>query len=420
MFALVDCNNFYCSCERVFQPALLNRPVVVLSNNDGCVIARSDEAKQLGIVMGAPIHLMEDIVRNHQVMVFSSNYTLYGDMSERVMKTLARFVPQMEVYSIDEAFLNMGQLPYTNLLQLGVAVRETVVQHTGIPVTVGIGPTKTLAKLANRYAKKFHKDLGVHFLANKRLIDQALADTNVKDIWGIGAQYARLLTINGFQTAAELAKAPPDWVRANMSVVGLRLLKELNGIPCTPWELEPPKKKNIATTRSFGQVTQDRSLLEEAIANHTATAAAKLRKQGSCARQLQVLIQTNVFRQQDKQYSHQIQLQLEVPSNNTPELIKYALKGLDLIFQPGYNYNKCGVVMLDLINETNAQTGLFDTCNRARGRLINSTLDSLNKTFGKDTVQYAIQGFERRYRLRANHLSQRYTTNFNELLHVSI
>lgn len=160
MYALVDCNNFYCSCERVFQPRLLNRPVVVLSNNDGCVIARSEEAKQIGIVMGAPIHLMEGIVRNHQVVVFSSNYTLYGDMSERVMKTLAGFVPQMEVYSIDEAFLDMGRLPYTNLLQLGVAVRETVVQHTGIPVTVGIGPTKTLAKLANRYAKKFHKDLG--------------------------------------------------------------------------------------------------------------------------------------------------------------------------------------------------------------------------------------------------------------------
>lgn len=420
MYALVDCNNFYCSCERVFQPTLNGKPVVVLSNNDGCVIARSEEAKQIGIVMGAPEHLMRSLIDQHQVTLFSSNYTLYGDMSERVMKSLAGFVPHLEIYSIDEAFLDLRAMRHIDLLQLATTLRQTVFQHTGIPVSVGIAPTKTLAKLANRYAKKFHKDLGVHYLANQHQINQALAATPVNDIWGIGANYARLLEVNGFKTAFDLAQAPPDWVRQKMSVVGLRLRQELNGMPCQPGAFEPPKKKNIATTRSFGKITDDRSLLEEAIANHTATAAAKLRKQNSCARQLQVLIQTNIFRQQDQQYSHQITLELEVPTNDSPELIKYALKGLDLIFQPGYKYNKCGVLLLNLVDEAEGQRGLFDTRNRQKQRQMAATIDQLNHAFGKDMVRFAVQGFERRYRLRAKYLSNCYTTRLNEILHVRI
>lgn len=420
MYALVDCNNFYCSCERLFEPSLNKRPIIVLSNNDGCVIARSEEAKLLGIAMGSPEYMMRPLIRKHQVAVFSSNYTLYGDMSDRVMKTLSGFVPQMELYSIDEAFLDMSTLRYANLLKLGCQIRETVQQNTGIPVTVGIAQTRTLAKLANRYAKKYHKDLGVYWLANDVLIAQALAATLVSDIWGVGPNYAKMLEINGFRTAADLAGAPEEWVRTKMSVVGLRLLKELNGIPCQAWELEPAKKKNIATTRSFGTVTQDETLLMEALSNHTATAAAKLRRQGSCARQLQVFVQTNVFRNQDAQYSHQVTMELAVPSSDTSELIKYALKGLGLIFRPGYNYNKCGVVMLDLITADKHQTGLFDTADRPRRRRLVEALDKVNQAFGKDAVRYAVQGFERRYKLKADHLSQRYTTNINEVLHVKI
>lgn len=245
MFALIDCNNFYASCERLFQPHLNYKPVVVLSNNDGCVIARSDEAKALGIVMGTPAYMSEDLFKKNDVHVFSSNYTLYGDLSERVMKTLASFIPKMEIYSIDEAFLDMTELTYSNLLQLGVTIRKSVFQNIGIPTTIGIAPTKTLAKMANRYAKKKFKDVGVFYAANEKLIDEMLEFIEVEDIWGIGRQYALLLRKNGFKTAKDFTNIPPDWIRDNLSVVGLRLWNELKGIPSIKWEYEPKKKKKV-------------------------------------------------------------------------------------------------------------------------------------------------------------------------------
>ncbi|MDQ2863290.1 MAG: Y-family DNA polymerase, partial [Bacteroidota bacterium] len=223
MYALVDCNNFYASCERLFQPHLLGKPVVVLSNNDGCVIARSDEAKELGIVMGTPAYMMESIFKKHKVKVFSSNYTLYGDLSDRVMTTLAGFAPKMELYSIDEAFLDFSELKYSNLYALGVKIRSTIKKNIGIPVSIGIAPTKTLAKMANRYAKKKFKDIGVYDAGNEKQLNDMLEYTEVADIFGIGARYSKLLKDNGFNTAKDITTIPPDWMRTNMSVVGLRL-----------------------------------------------------------------------------------------------------------------------------------------------------------------------------------------------------
>lgn len=415
MFALVDCNNFYCSCERVFNPALNNKPVIVLSNNDGCAIARSEEAKALGIKMASPAHLIADIIQQHNVKVFSSNYTLYGDMSERVMTVLASFVPTIELYSIDEAFLDVSKLVYNDLTDLALQIRKTVRQQTGIPVTVGIAPTKTLAKMANRYAKKMKKEVGVHLLSSKELINEALRFTEIGDVWGIGNEYASFLKKNDIHTAADFVKMPEEWVRAKMTVVGLRLLNELKGIPAIEWELQVPVKKNICSSKSFGKVVTEKRLLQEAIANYAAVCAKKLRIQKSCARKIEVLARTNQFRIKDYQYHPTIVIQVEVATNDTSEIIKYALKGLDIIFKPDINYHKVGVSVLDLVPDTEVQAGLFDLKNRKKRSTIMATLDKINKSFGKDIVRISRQGYERSWKLRAEHLSPCYTTRIDQL-----
>ncbi|RYY60165.1 MAG: Y-family DNA polymerase [Chitinophagaceae bacterium] len=418
MFALVDCNNFYCSCERVFDPSLNGRPVVVLSNNDGCVIARSDEAKALGIVMGTPEYMVRDLIREKNVAVFSSNYTLYGDMSDRVMTILASFVPRLELYSIDEAFLDLSEMAYTDLLQLGLMIKRTIGQQTGIPVSVGIAPTKTLAKLANRYIKKNNKELGVHWLANESLLSDALAATEIGDVWGIGHEYASFLSRHGFKTAADLRTAPADWIRQQMTVVGERLLNELNGVPSITWEFEPKKKKNICTSRSFGRLTQDKSLLAEAIANHAASCSLKMRNERSCARFLNVFITTNPFRTADQQFSHSIDIEMQSPTNNAAEIIKYCLKGLDLIFRPGLNYMKCGVIVGGFVPEDAVQSSLFDDVDRPRDKKVMEAMDKLNRSLGKEIVRFAVQGFEKRYRLKADYISQKFTTDIRQVIHV--
>ncbi|MGN6438397.1 MAG: Y-family DNA polymerase [Agriterribacter sp.] len=419
MYALVDCNNFYCSCERVFNPKLNGRPVIVLSNNDGCAISRSDEAKALGIAMAQPAFMMEDLLEKNNVSVFSSNYTLYGDMSDRVMKTMAQFVPRMEIYSIDEAFLDLHDLPYENLLALGVNIRKAVMQNTGIPVCVGIAPTKTLAKMANKYAKKKHKDVGVFWAANDRLINEMLESTEVGDIWGIGERYALKLRRNGFNSAASLVKAPDEWIRKEMSVVGLRLLNELRGIPAIKWEFETPAKKNICTSRSFGKLTDDKSVIAEAISNYAAACAEKLRRQKSCCKEMNVFISTNPHKTEEPQYMHSITLELGRSSNNAAELIKYALKGFDIIFKKGYKYMKCGVIVQELTPENVLQGSMFELSDLEKNKKVMTAMDNVNKSLGKETVRMATQGFKKRYKLRADHLSPRYTTNIDQILKVN-
>jgi len=420
MYALVDCNNFYCSVERVFDPKLEGRPVVVLSNNDGCVISRSQEAKDAGIVMGTPVHLVAAKLQQLNAAIFSSNYTLYGDMSDRVMKTFGAYVPRLEIYSIDEAFLDMHDLPYQDLLQLGVTIRKTVHQHTGIPTTIGIAPTKTLAKIANRYAKKRHRDTGVFWAANARLTEEMLAATAVGDIWGIGHQYAMFLKRHGFTTAAEFAKAPDEWVRVHMSVVGERLLNELRGIASFEWEFEKPVKKNICTSRSFGKLLTRVEDIEEALCNYAAACALKLRQQKTCAGTVHVFINTNPHKAAETQYARTINVALPSATNNTSEIIKAACRGLRIIYSKGYRFMKCGVIVMDLVPEDQAQVSMFDAANRTRNNHIMHTMDKVNRVLGKETVRFAVQGFERSYRLKADHLSKKYTTDFSQILKISI
>ncbi|HTS45026.1 MAG TPA: Y-family DNA polymerase [Puia sp.] len=418
MYALIDCNNFYCSCERVFNPKLEGKPVVVLSNNDGCVISRSEEAKLLGIKMGTPAFMFEDFFNKNNVAVYSSNYTLYGDLSDRVMKTLIEFVPRLEVYSIDEAFLDLHDLPYIDLLELALKIKMSVHKRIGIPVTIGIAPTKTLAKMANKFAKKKRKDVGCFWAANDKLIDEMMDSTEVGDIWGIGAQYAKILKKNGFQTALELRNAPEEWIRVNMTVVGQRLLNELRGVPSIEWEFIIPAKKNICCARGFGILIKTKHELSEALASYAANVGEKLRRQKSCAKTINIFVQTNPFRRDDKQYMRSMTTDLPVCTNNTAMLIKYALKVLDRIYLDGYNYHKCGFLALDLIPEDQVQYSIYDAVESPKEKTISKTLDKLNKVHGKDLIRYAAQGYGKKWKLKQARLSPCYTTRIDQILKV--
>lgn len=421
MIALVDCNNFYASCERVFNPSLESKPVVVLSNNDGCVIARSEEAKQIGIEMGAPAFMMEEMLIKNKINVFSSNYTLYGDLSERVHKLLETFTPLIENYSIDEAFLDFSELKYKNLYDYGIEIRKKIKQCIGIPVTVGIAPTKTLAKMANRYAKKTQKKIGVYSLDTPEKIKEVLAWTEIADVWGIGGQHSRRLKWMGINTAADfIEKLNPDWVRKNMTVVGERMLNELKGIPSIQWEEIMKPKKGICTARSFGKLLSEKKDIQEALANYAANCAVKLRKQKSCTGALHIFIQTNIHRTQDKQYSRSITLKMPVPTSSSIEIVRYAFKGLDIIYKPGYNYKKTGIIVTDIIPDTQVQSSFFDTVNREKDARVMKTLDLVNNRFGKDLVKLAAQGYTKKWKLRQERLSPCYTTNIDQVLTIKI
>ena len=420
MYALVDCNNFYCSCERLFQPQLEGKPVIVLSNNDGCAIARSEEAKALGIDMGTPAFIIKKLIAEHNVAVFSSNYTLYGDMSERVMKTLAGFAPALEIYSIDEAFLDLTSLKYSDLLQLGESINQTIKKNIGIPVTVGIAPTKVLAKMANRYAKKNGLKKGVFMAGSPELAEEMMRSTKVGDIWGVGHQYALLLKRNGFHTAFDLLSAPEEWMRQNMTVVGQRILNELRGISCITWEPEVKAKKNICTSRSFGILMTDKFEIREALCNFAATVALKLRAQSSCTSRLQVFVQTNPHKTAEDQYLRSVIVNLQTPTNLTAEIIKHACRGLDVVYRPNTKYMKCGLTAMDLVPDTMVQTNLFEQDDRLKDRVMTAAMDRINQSMGKDLVRMAVQGYEKRYRPKLAFRSPRYTTNIRELLKVRI
>lgn len=421
MYALIDCNNFYVSCERLFQPHLNGKPVVVLSNNDGCVIARSNEAKNLGIVMGTPAFLNKKSFAQNDVQVFSSNYTLYGDLSDRVMKMIALFVPKIELYSIDEAFVDFGDVAFKDIKLIGKAIRNTLMHDLGIPVTVGIAPTKTLAKMANRLAKKDSANYGVLHAATAADINQMLSMTAVEHIWGIGHQHARLLKKFNITTAKDVAALTPNWMRNNLSVTGLRLWNELNGVPSIAWEEAPKPKKNICTSRSFGKLTNDFTIIEEAISNHAAVCALKLRNQKSVCTSIHVFLATNPHQLDHEQSHHSITIMCATATNLTNEIIGYALKGLSVIFKKGsYSYMKCGVTVLDIISADTIQASLFEESVRSKAALLARAVDQLNGTMGKGVVRMSVQRFDKRYKLRADHVSKRYTTNINEILKVKI
>jgi DNA polymerase V len=416
MIALIDCNNFYVSCERVFQPALIGRALIVLSNNDGCAIARSEEAKALGVKMAQPVHLINDLIEQNNIAVYSSNYTLYDNMSKRVMDVIKSFVPRTEVYSIDEIFADLSGIQKDYLPELAQKIRENVMSNTGIPVSVGIAPTKALAKMANRYAKKTRPDEGVFVAGTQELIDMMLRFTEVGDIWGIGKQLETLLRTKGFNTAYEfVCKAPEEWIRKEMTVVGQRLYNELKGISCIKWDEERPTRKNICTSRSFGNLITTKSEIRHAIAKFTSSCAEKLRKEYTCAKKVNVFIKTNPHRPTDKQYEQSITLELQVASNLTTELMKYSMKALDMIFQSGYNYQKAGVIVLDLISEKQVQLGLFDNKNRSKDKRLMESVDKVNRIFGKDSVRYGVQGYSKKWHLKQGNLSLQYTTNLSHI-----
>jgi DNA polymerase V len=415
MFALVDCNNFYCSCERVFRPELNGKPVVVLSNNDGNVIARSNEAKALGITMGAPAFELEEVFEQHQVHVFSSNYELYGDMSARVMEALAELVPEVEVYSIDEAFLDLSIIPEEELEGYCRELKATIRQWTGIPVSIGVGTTKTLAKIANKVAKKGD---GVFVLDNYFKLHQTLEATPVEDIWGIGRQSSKLLKDHYLSTALKLRHANMRWIRSQMGVVGQRIVLELRGYSCLPLELVAPAKKAICTSRSFGEMVTDLAALQEATANFIVRCAEKLRRQGSCAKVLTVFIHTNSFRKNKPQYHPSRTVSLPVATSHPNELLKYALALVEDMYEPGYAYKKVGIMLSGFVPDVQVQQHFFDRADRAKHQRLTRSIDAINKKMGRNTVRFAAQGYPNKqtaWLLRREHLTPCYTTRWDQL-----
>jgi DNA polymerase V len=416
IFALVDCNHFYVSCERVFQPTLNGKPVVVLSNNDGCVIARSEEAKALGIPMGLPAFQMRERFPGHTIETYSSNYALYGDMSARVMTILKQFSPEVEVYSIDEAFLNLTGCRNGDLNAYGHHIRHAVRQWTGIPISIGIGATKTLAKLANRLAKRSDDAQGVIDLTIAQHKDDVLKSIPVKDIWGIGRSYTRLLQANGIYTARDLRDTDDRWIRHQMGVVGVRIVWELRGISCLPLELSPPPKKSLMVSRSFGRPITTLDEMREAVATYTSRATEKLRRHRLATGTLTVFLMTNRFKEDEPQYANEIRITLPVATNDTAELIAYALVGIEHIYEEGYRYKKAGVLFTGLVPDHQIQINLFDTRDRERSQKLMATIDHINTQMGTGAIQYAVAGFTPRWQMRRSRMSPRYTTKWDELV----
>jgi DNA polymerase V len=421
MYALADCNNFYASCERVFNPRLAQLPIVILSNNDGCVVAASQEAKALGVPMGAPLHHLNDLLNAHPIQVFSSNYRLYGDLSSRVMQLLGTACPALEIYSIDEAFLwwPWRESPESLLPQL-LALRAHILQCTGIPICIGLSLTKTLAKLANRIAKKQYRELGVYALLSAADREAALRATSVGDIWGIGRQHSARLQALGIQSAWDLHQMDDLQIRRELTIVGLRLVYELRGIPCLGDQEVPESKQSIASTRSFGQYITTEAALREALATYVSRAAAKLRAQSSAARVLMIFIRTNPFATQRKQYHNHSVVELAVPTADTRELIQHACQALSRIFRAGYDYKKAGVVLSDFVPQDQVQTALFDRFDRTHSAPLMNAMDAINRQMGKHTVRIARCGVHGRqtatnWQMLAQRRSPNYTSSWDEL-----
>jgi len=412
-FALVDANNFYCSCERVFNPRLIGVPVVVLSNNDGCVIARSEEAKRLGIKMGAPAFKNEAMFKGHGVQVFSSNYTLYGDMSARVMNTLRTMVQHIEVYSIDEAFLALEDSQGESFAR---ELRGRVRQWTGIPVSVGIGPTKTLAKLANRWAKK-NPDLNGVFDLTAVEPDEILQRIECEDIWGIGRRTAAKLLRAGIRTALDLKHADLPWIRTELGVVGERIARELNGISCLELEELPASKKAIASARSFGHQVESIEEIQQALSTYIARVSEKLRAGKLLASRMVVSVETNPFKPETPQYNGSAQATFLRPTDQTPELISRGLELLRKIYRPGFQYKKTGVMLTELIPDNSVQMSLFEEGDGQQDHL-QSVVDQLNRKLGQNTVRYASMGMQQTWKMRQERKSPCYTTHWDELLAV--
>jgi DNA polymerase V len=416
MYALVDCNNFYASCERVFNPKLIGKPVVVLSNNDGCVIARSNEVKPF-VPMGAVAFKYQTVFKKHQIKVFSSNYALYADMSNRVMRILSEFTPEIEIYSIDEAFLKFSGFDSFNLEEYSLDIIKKVNQWTKIPVSIGIAPTKALSKIANKIAKKFpERTKNTYIIDSEIKRIKALKWTKIEAVWGIGRQFSKKLRLVNVKTAYDFTQLSDSFVKKEFSVVGLRLKHELQGKSVLELEL-PKAKKNIATTRSFKNDISDYNELKERLTTFACSCAEKLRKQNAYANSLTVFIYTNRFKQKQKQYYKSVAIKLPFASNSSITITKYAIKGLQTIYANDYTFKKAGVIVHEIHQKPYKQLNLFENENPKHEKLM-QVMDKINQRLGEHKLKLASQNIKKTWIMKQEKLSNRYTTSWNELLTV--
>ncbi len=407
--ALIDCNSFYVSCERLFNPKIRKKPVVVLSNNDGCIISRSTEAKALGIKMGEPYFKAKDIIIKNRVEVFSSNYSLYGDLSRRVMRTLKRFNSAIEVYSIDEAFLDLSNFSDDEVEKVGREIRETVLKWTGIPTSIGIAKTKTLSKVANHIAKK--KKSGVTSLIGIENIDPILEKVEINDVWGVGRQLTKFYHKNGIYNAKQLKNKSNTWIKKNSNVLGSRTAMELRGVPCIDLETTQTKRKSCVVSRSFGQRIEKYQELKEAVANYCLNASEKIRSESLIAKSITVFVRTSPFQSRFGYYSNSKTIDFAISTNNSIEIVKTALVALDSIFKNGYRYQKAGVMLTGLSNEDGSKN-LFSCEKDEKIKGLMKSIDNTNYRYGRSTLSLASAGVQKRWNMRREHSSKIDTADF--------
>ena len=386
--ALIDCDSFYVSCERLFKPSLIKKPVIVLSNNDGCIISRSSEAKDLGIKMGEPYFKAKKIITKSNVHVFSSNYSLYGDISRRVMKTLKHFAPEMEIYSIDEAFLNLSIVPDNEILQFGKKIRDTVLRWVGIPTSIGIATTKTLSKIANHIAKK--EKSGVVSLVNKKNIDRILEKIEIRDVWGVGRQLSKFYINNGIFNANQLKNISNNWIKKNSNVLGSRTAMELRGASCISLEITQSKRKSCCVSRSFGKKVERLQELEESITNHCLNAAEKIRSESLLTKSITIFIRTSPFQKMEIHYSNSKTIDFPIATDNSIEIVKSAILGLKLIFKKGYKYQKSGIILSGLYESKSYNNNLFSSTKDKKTKDLMRSIDYTNFRYGRSTLSLAV------------------------------
>ena len=413
VFALIDCNAFYVSCERVFNPKLNNKPVVALSNNDGCIIARSKEAKALGIKMGVPLFKVKDIVERENVIVFSSNYTLYADMSRRVMNIISEFTPSIEVYSIDEAFIELTNMN-VDYESYARHMRKVILQYTGIPVSIGIASTKTLTKVANHIAKDDESLEGVCSLIQHENLDQVLEDTNVADVWGVGRQLSKKLIANGIFNAKLLKNCEDAWVRKMMSVNGLKTVSELREISCLDLEETSATRKSCCTTRSFGKPLINLEDIEQAVTTFARRATERIRGENLIASTVSVFLRTNPF-DRNCYYSNSSTTTLSYPTYDTVQIVKTALQLTKIIFRENYKYKKAGVLLSGFYEKGTETKDLFSEA-RYRSPKLMSAVDQINERYGSDTIQIATECQMGKWKQKRKNCTQRYTTQLDNVL----
>lgn len=412
VFALMDCNSFYSSCERVFRPELKNSPIIVLSNNDGCAVSVSPEAKALGVAMTSAFFEIKDIVKKHKIHVFSSNYTLYGDLSSRVMSLLSTFTPDLEIYSIDEAFLDFSTLTHFNLHDYSHYIRQAVETQTGIPISIGIGPTKVLAKVANHIVKK-NRPLGVYDLRDEKVRERALSQIPIEDVWGIGKKSAAKLKVFGIRTAKDFRDYDNDkLIQSILTKTGRKIQDELRGISCIELT-DMENKKVIASTRSFGKTVYEKNEIQEAVSSYITQAAEKLRKQKSLCRVLYVYIRTSLFNEQ--YFSGNECLSFDNPTSSTVELIQAGIKLVDRIYKEGIPYRKAGILLLDIVPEQMQQLDLFSSPPKKNNDVLMKVMDQINSRYGKQTIKSAACGTTSYWAMLSEFKSPNYTTSWNEL-----